>query len=338
MKNYIYLLLIGSLMILSGCRSESKVRTLKLAHGLPTSHPVHEAMVFMAEQVEKKSEGKMRIDVYPSQQLGDERQCLELLQIGSIAITKVSAGVLENFAPIIRVLGLPYVFRSKEHHFKVLDGPIGQRLLESPQKYLLRGLCFYDAGSRSFYTKDKPIRTPEDLNGLKIRVMESKTATEMVNGLGGSATPISWGELYSSLQQGVVDGAENNPPSFYTSRHYEICKYYSINEHTAVPDVLIISTIIWNQLNDQEKKWLTEAVEESVPYERKVWEESVAESLKKVKEAGVEVIYPDKEPFMEKLAPVLESYKDDSELYELIQEIRAVKVEPDTVSGEETLP
>ncbi|MCB0836984.1 MAG: TRAP transporter substrate-binding protein [Bacteroidetes bacterium] len=338
MKNYIYLLLIGSLMILSGCRSESKVRTLKLAHGLPTSHPVHEAMVFMAEQVEKKSEGKMRIDVYPSQQLGDERQCLELLQIGSIAITKVSAGVLENFAPIIRVLGLPYVFRSKEHHFKVLDGPIGQRLLESPQKYLLRGLCFYDAGSRSFYTKDKPIRTPEDLNGLKIRVMESKTATEMVNGLGGSATPISWGELYSSLQQGVVDGAENNPPSFYTSRHYEICKYYSINEHTAVPDVLIISTIIWNQLNDQEKKWLTEAVEESVPYERKVWEESVAESLKKVQEAGVEVIYPDKEPFMEKLAPVLESYKDDSELYELIQEIRAVKVEPDTVSGEETLP
>ena len=334
MKNYIYYSVLGMVILLSGCRSESKTRALKLAHGLPTNHPVHVAMEFMAEKLEEKSGGKMTIDIYPSQLLGDERQCLELLQIGSIAITKVSAGVLENFAPITRVLGIPYVFRSREHHFEVVDGPIGQKLLLAPEKYLLRGLCFYDAGSRSFYTKEKPIMTPEDLKGLKIRVMQSKTATGMVNGLGASATPISWGELYSSLQQGVVDGAENNPPSFFTSGHYEICKYYSINEHTAVPDVMVISTIVWNQLNDQEKKWLNEAVAESVTYQRKIWAEFEQKSLEEVQAKGVEIFYPDKQPFMDKLAPMMETYREDEELYQLIKEIQAVKVIKDTTISE----
>jgi TRAP-type C4-dicarboxylate transport system substrate-binding protein len=143
-----------------------------------------------------------------------------------------------------------------------------------------------------------------------------------VNQLGGSATPISWGELYTALQQGIVDGAENNPPSFYTSRHYEVCKYYSIDEHTSIPDVLLISTIIWETLSDQEQEWLTEAARESAQYQKQLWKEASEEALVKVQEAGVEVLYPDKQPFVEKVEPLYEQYRDDPEIYSMIQAIR----------------
>jgi tripartite ATP-independent transporter DctP family solute receptor len=312
-------------LLLGACGPEQKHRTLKLAHGLDPSHPVHKAMVFMAEKVKEKSGGKMEMEIYPSGQLGSEQQCVELLQIGSLAITKVSAAVMESFTDNFQVLGLPYVFRSKEHGFNVLDGEVGKTLLTSTEPYNIRGLCFYDAGSRSFYTINKAINTPDDLKGLKIRVMKSQTAMSLVKAMGGSPTPISWGELYTALQSGVVDGAENNPPSFYTSHHYEVCKYYSINEHTMVPDVLIISTVIWNKLSDQEKQWLQEAANESVIKQRKLWAESEKESLAKVKEAGVTVTYPEKEPFSEKVQDLLQSYESNPEIYSLIKQIQSVQ-------------
>ena len=250
---------------------------------------------------------------------------MELLLIGSLAITKVSAAVMESFTEDFKVLGLPYIFRSKEHSFKVLDGEIGDELLLSTEPFWIRGLCFYDAGSRSFYTIDTPINHPDDLKGLKIRVMKSITAMEMVKAQGGSPTPISWGELYTALQSGVVDGAENNPPSFYTSHHYEVCKYYCLNEHTMVPDVLIISQKVWVKLSEQEKLWLQQAADESVPVQRKLWAESEKKSLEIVKEAGVTIIYPDKEPFSDKVTELLESYRENEKLYDLISRIREVK-------------
>ncbi|MEZ4825170.1 MAG: TRAP transporter substrate-binding protein [Bacteroidia bacterium] len=320
------------------CRQILNYRSLKLAHGLPVDHPVHLSMVYMAERCAEISEGKLRIDIYPNEQLGREREAVELLQVGSIAITKVSAAVLENFAPRLRVLGLPYIWKSREHQFEVLDGPVGELLLEAPSAYRLRGLCFYDAGFRSFYSTSRPINTPDDLSGMKVRVQKSKTATDMVNILGGSATPIDWGELYSALQQGVVDGAENNPPSFETSRHYEICKYYSINEHTAVPDVLLISTRWWEILSEQERKWLMQAVKESVIFERKAWAEAEKKSLDVVAAAGVEVIYPDKGPFMDKLAGIFDSYKSEPELYDLIQQIQAVSPDSTVTPVNDALP
>lgn len=313
------------LILLSGCTSESSIRKLKIGHGLDQSHPVHKAMVYLAEKAREKSGGKLLISVYPSQQLGTERECLELLQIGSLAMTKVSSSVLEGFAPIYKVFSLPFIFRNDEHKFKIFEGEIGRELLLSPQKYWLRGLCFYDAGSRSFYTKDKPINTPADLDGLKIRTQESPTSVKLVNALGGSATPISWGELYTALQQGVVDGAENNPPSFYLSKHYEVCKYYSLNEHTSVPDVLLISTIIWEDLSEQEKKWLQEAANESYEYQKVLWKESEEEALKAVQEAGVKVLYPDKQPFEEKVQPLIDEYKSEPAVYDLITKIKSVE-------------
>ncbi len=319
------LLLLSLLLLLPGCGVRSDVTVIKLGHGLDTNHPVHHAMLFMAERVAEKSGGTMRIDLYPSQQLGSERQLLELLQLGSLGMTKVAAAVLEGFAPAYKVLSLPYVFRDEAHRFRVLDGDVGRELLLSSEQYWLRGLTYYDAGSRSFYTKDRPINTPDDLAGLKIRTLESTTQVQMINQLGGSATPISWGELYTALQQGVVDGAENNPPSFYTSRHYEVCKYYVLDEHTGIPDVLLISTIIWDTLSPQEQQWLTDAAWESAERQKILWKKASDEALRAVQEAGVEVIYPDKRPFAEKVAPIYETYRAEPEIYALIQRIRAME-------------
>lgn len=320
-----FVLFAGLVLSVWGCKIDDGTKSLKLAHGLDPTHPVSQAMEFMADRCEEISGGKLTIETYPSGQLGSEQQCVELLQIGSLAITKVSSAVLESFTEEFKVLGIPYIFKSKEHSFKVLDGPIGKEILLSLEPFWIRGLCFYDAGARSFYTIDKPIYSPEDLEGLKIRVMKSITSMENVKAQGGSPTPISWGELYTALQSGVVDGAENNPPSFYTSHHYEVCKYYSLNEHTMVPDVLIISKNIWDNLDDQEKKWLQQAIDESVVKQRELWAASEKESLEKVQEAGVTVIYPDKEPFAERAASIREQYKDNPKLYDLIQRISAAE-------------
>ena len=322
-KSKWFCLFVVFVSILYGCGQGGHVVRLKLGHGLDVNHSVHKAMVRMGEILLQKSGGTMEVEIYPSQQLGTERECLELLQIGSLDMTKVSSGVMENFAPKMKVFGLPFLFRDKEHLFHVVDGPIGKKLLNNGEKYWLKGLGYYDAGSRSFYTKDRPIETPEDLGGLKIRVMESVTAIDMVRSLGGSPTPISWGELYTALQQGVVDGAENNPPSFYLSKHYEVCKFYSLDEHTALPDVLIVGTHVWEDLTEQQRQWLQEAVDESVTYQRVLWEEAENEALEEVQKAGVTIIRPDKKQFADKVDNIYDSYKDDAEMYGLIKEIQA---------------
>lgn len=320
-----YLLIVVCLVYLSACNKIGGARTLKIAHSNDASHPVHHGMLYLAERVNEKSGGQLQVNVYPSAQLGQERECIELLQIGSLAMTKSSAAVMEGFAPNFKVLSLPYIFNGKEHQFDVLDGEIGKELMLEGEQFWLRGLTFYDAGSRSFYTKDAPVEAPADLEGKKIRVMPSNTAINMVQELGGSPTPISYGELYTALQQGVVDAAENNPPSFFFSRHYEVCKFYSLNEHTAIPDILLISTIVWNSLSEQEQQWLQEAAEESASYQRELWAKSEQESLEAVQAAGVTITYPDKTKFAKQVEPMYETYKDEPEVYDLIQRIQAVE-------------
>lgn len=315
-------LILLSVFALTSCSQGSRSTRLKLAHGLDVNHPVHKGMEFMAQRVAEKSGGQFQIEIYPGGQLGSERQNLELLQIGSLGMTKVSASVMENFAPSLKVFSLPYIFHDKAHAYAVLDGPVGKNLLLQSQDFWLRGLTYFDAGYRSFYTKDKPVNSPEDLKGLKIRVQESQTAMNMIKAMGGAPTPISWGELYTALQQGVVDGAENNPPSFFLSRHYEVCKYYTINEHTSVPDILVIGTVAWNRLSSEEQTWLQEAADEAAIYQRQLWEAAEQEALDAVKAAGVEISYPDKTPFSESVTQLYDSYRDDEAVYQLIQEIR----------------
>ncbi len=324
-RNRILIILL-SIFLFSTCTGPGGVRLIKLGHGLGVTHPVHEAMVYMAKLVEEKSQGKMQIRIYPNQQLGTERELVELLQIGSLGMTKVSSATLESFAPKIQVLSMPYLFRDDAHRDKVLKGEIGRQLLSESEEFWLKGLVYYDAGKRSFYSKTKPVESPEDLKGMKVRTLESNMAINMIKSFGGSPTPVSYGELYTALQQGIVDGAENNPPSLYTSRHYEVCKFYSINEHTAVPDVVIISTKVWNTLEDEEKQWIQEAADESAVYQYKLWAASVEESLREMEKAGVIITYPDQTPFREAVESLYEMFKlTQPEMYEVVERIRKVE-------------
>lgn len=324
-KNILSSLVLVFVFVFSSCETNKQYKTIKLAHGLDMSHPVHKAMVFMGEELEKNSNGTLKLEIYPNQQLGSERQCLELLQIGSLDMTKVSAAVMENFSPNMKVLGLPFLFKNKEHTFRVLDGEVGKELLDGGKKYWLKGLGYYDAGSRSFYTKTESVLKPKNLEGLKIRVMESVTAMNMVTSLGGSPTPISYGELYTALQQGVVDGAENNPPSFYLSRHYEVCKFYSLDEHTTIPDVLIMSTHLWDKLSSKEKFWMQKSANASIKYQRNLWAKAETEAIEAVKKAGVTVVKPDKSLFQEKVSSMYDDYKSNKEIYNLITRIKSTR-------------
>ena len=317
------LFLFGYLLFLVSCGGERNITVLKLGHGLDSTHPVHLAMQRMAERTDEYSEGSMRIDIYPAQQLGTERELLELLQIGSLDITKVSSSVLEGFEPVYKIFSVPFLFLDKDHRYRVWDGPVGRELLNAGERIRLMGLTYYDAGTRSFYTKDRPVYHPDDLAGQKIRVQESPVSIQMVNLLGGSATPISWGEIYTSLQQGIVDGAENNPPSFHLSRHYEVARYYSLNEHTAVPDILFISLETWNRLNEDQQEIIQRAANESALYQRELWQKATEEALDAVRADGVEIIIPDKQPFVEKLEPMYEQFMQESdELKYYIEKIR----------------
>lgn len=316
--------LLVCLCLLAGCEESGSERALTLAHGLDEGHTVHRAMVLMGERLEEYSGGRMRIAIYSGGQLGSERETLELLQIGSLAMTKVSASPLEGFVPTLKLFSIPYIFADRDHHLRVLDSEIGEQLLDSLQVARLKGLGYYDAGSRSFYTSTRPVNTPADLEGLKIRVMKSQTSVQMVAELGGSPTPISLGEIYTALQQGVVDGAENNPPTFHRMRHYEAAGFYSLDEHTFVPDVLLMSKRIWDELSQEEQGWLMRAARESVAYQRELWQAETEQSLEAVKAAGVTVTYPDKAPFRAAVEPMKAAYAG-TETGALLDAIKAME-------------
>ncbi|VGO13727.1 Solute-binding protein [Pontiella desulfatans] len=297
---------------------------LKLGHGLDTGHPVHKAMEFMKQRIEELSGGSVTVDIYPSSVLGSETQCIEQLQNGALAMTKTSAAAMENFIPAMSVYGLPYVFRDSEHYWSVLNGEIGRGMLQQGESKFLRGLCYYDGGSRNFYTKEKPIRTPEDLKGLKIRVMNSKTAMDMVKAMGGAPTPIAWGELYSALAQGTVDGAENNPPSFTSNKHYEVCKHFTLDGHTRIPDMLLISSKVWEKLDPQVQAWVQQAADESSEFQRELWKKETVVALEKAKEEGVEVYEVDTAAFAARVAPMLAEIPNP-EVRALLKQISEVK-------------
>ena len=321
----IWLFMCLALVISTGCKKkETRPQVvLKLGHVLDIAHPVHKAMVYMAEKVSEKSAGRMKVEIYPSEQLGSEKESIEALQLGYMAMTKTSSAPIEGFVPKMKIFGIPYLFRDSDHFWKVMKSPIGKELLLAGQSKGLRGLCYYDAGARSFYSK-KEIHSPADLKGLKIRVQNSIMSIKMVEAMGGSPTPIPFGELYTSLDQGVVDAAENNPPSFYTSRHYEVCKYYTLDEHTMLPDILAISTKVWNGLSPEFQQVLQEAVDESVEYQRKIWTEAEQSNLKSVEDAGVKIIHPDKQPFRDSVKSVWDEFNgtDIGELIKRIQEVQ----------------
>lgn len=295
---------------------------LKLGHSLEVGHPVHQAIDLMRERLETFSGGEMTIDIYPGGVLGSETQNIEQIQNGSLSMTKTSAAVIENFVPEMAVFGLPYVFRDEDHFWQVLDSEIGERLLKEGESKFIRGLCYYDSGSRNFYGKS-PIRTPEDLDGKKIRVMNSKTAIDMVNAIGAAPTPIAYGELYSALAQGIVDGAENNFPTFTSTKHYEICKHFTLDGHTRVPDVLLIGTKTWNSLQPRQQQWLQQAVEESAVAQRELWSAATQKAREEAEAEGVTVYEVDIQPFADKVQ-AMHGEVEDSRVKSILAEIKGM--------------
>ena len=295
-------------------------RTLTLAHALEPTHPVHLAMEKMAKRVEELSDGNLRFTVYHSGQLGAETDCLEQLQAGSLDITKVSTSPLESFVPEMAIFGVPYVFRDHDHFWRVLESPLGLRLLSAGDSSNVHGLCYYDAGARSFYTVSKPALSPAELRGQTIRVQKSKTAMDMVEAMGGLPTPIAWGELYSALQQRMVDGAENNPPSLQSSRHYEVAKHYVLNEHTRTPDIVLIAASTWKTLGEEERRIIQQAARESMAYQRELWKEKSAEAMAALEKAGVKVYKVDPKPFVDAVEPMKQKL-EGTPVGKLIEEI-----------------
>jgi tripartite ATP-independent transporter DctP family solute receptor len=325
--------LVGSLLtaaalipsIRSARAGTSTSRTvLKLGHVLPPSHAVHLAMELMARRLRELSGGTVELQVFAGGQLGSEPENIEQAQRGALAMVKTSAAALEGFVPDMAVFSLPYLFRDDEHYWRVLLGQIGDEILRAGEAHGIRGLCYYDSGSRSFYTRTRPVLHPNDVRELKIRVLPSRTARDMITLLGGGPTPIPFGELYSALQQGMIDGAENNPPSYFSTRHYEVAKHYSLDEHTRIPDVVIVSKQIWDGLSPQVQSWIEEAAADSVEFQRKLWLEQTEEALREVEKAGAIIHRPDKTPFQAAMAPMYEGL-DSSRIGELMTRIRATR-------------
>jgi tripartite ATP-independent transporter DctP family solute receptor len=304
-------------------------RELVVAHALPVTHPVHQGLENFGDELANLSGGRLTVKIFPSEQLGNETECLEKVQQGTIDITKTSAAPIGNFVPVFKLFSLPYLFRDRDHYWKVLDGEVGQDLLDalstndagSPSG--LVGLGYYDAGSRSFYTT-RPVTKPADLKGLKIRVQQDPVAEATVKSMGASAVAMAFGELYTALKQGGVDGAENNPPSFLSSRHFEICKHYILDEHSSVPDVLIGSSRLWESLDEVERGWVREAVKRSSLFQRELWAEESERAIEAVKAGGVTVLEADKGPFREAAEGVNAEYATGTR-GEMVERIKAVK-------------
>lgn len=317
--------LVAGAIIVGAASSAYAATTLKLSHNQTRTHPVHKAMQFMADKVKEYTDGEVRIRIYPDAQLGTQRESLELLQNGALAMAKSNASELESFAHDYGAFNMPYLFRDREHYYDVLNGEVGKEIMESSRDSGFIGVAYYDGGARSFYAK-KPINTPVDLAGMKVRVQPSPSAVAMVKALGANPTPLAYGELYTALQQGVVDAAENNVTALTLSRHGEVAKYYSMDEHTMVPDVLVISTKVFDSLTDEQQQALMKAGRESTEEMKKLWAETEAKERAKAEKMGVTFVEVDKAPFVEAVQPMYDELKaNDPELAALVERIQAVQ-------------
>ncbi len=300
----------SALLLSAFCAQSAFAVTWKLNHNQDNTHPVHKAMEHFAEKTKEYTNGNIKIRIYPNATLGNERESIELMNNGALQMVKVSAASMEAFDPSFAIFSLPYIFSDKEAYYKVLTGEIGERILQSPEDKGFVGITFYEAGARSFYTH-KNVETPEDLKGLKIRTMSSPTAIETVNILGGVATPMPQGELYTAIQSKVVDGGENNPVVYANMRHFEVSPILSLDEHAMIPDLLIISKDAFDKISAEEQDAVKKAALESTMYMKDVlWPEAEAASFKIVEEAGAQVIKVDKTAFREKVAPMHENFKE----------------------------
>lgn len=285
-------------------------------------YPTVAAIEYMGELLSDWTDGRVTIKIFHSMQLGGEKEALEQVQLGALEMTRVSVGVVGPIVDDFNAFNLPFVFQSEEHMHRVVDGEIGTELLNRLEAGGLIGLGYMDAGARSFYTKDRPIRTVADLQGLKVRVMQNPIFVEMMSSMGGNGVPISFSELYTALQTGIVDGAENNPPSYFTQKHYEVAGYFSLTEHLMVPEIFVFSKRVWDTLSPIDQQLIRKASAFAVVRERELWDEMEQKAVAELENAGVQIVRDvDKAAFIEATRPVREKY--GAKYAELLKRIEA---------------
>jgi len=286
---------------------------LKLGHNLAEDHAVHIQLTSFAEQVKEKTNGTVNIQIIPNGTLGSESDMISQIQAGALDMAKVSASTLGNFSEKYNAFSVPYVFDDQAHYYTYMDSDSAQAVFESTDDQGFRGLTWLDSGARSFYTKATAIRTPADLKGLKIRVQDMKSQTDMMNYLGGIPVAMSYGDVYTSLQTGIIDGTENNETALTTGKHGEVCKVYSVDQHAMIPDVLIMSEKVWKQISPEDQEIILEAAHNSTEAHKVMWDTAIDEAVKEAQETmGVEFVYDvDKEAFREATQPMIEAYENE---------------------------
>lgn len=321
-----------ALTALSGCSggaSASGVQIIRIGHNQSTNHPTHTGLLAFEEHIEGELGDKYDIQIFPSELLGSQNEMVQLTQTGAITFCVASNSLLETFSDNYTLFNLPYLFASPEAYHASMDDPnIVGPIFESTMQAGFEAVTWLDAGTRNFYTINTPIETPEDLRGLKIRVQQSPTNVRMMELLGGSATPMGFGDVYTALQSQMLDGAENNELALTDNGHGDICKYYSYTMHQMIPDILIGNLDFMEGLSEEERAIFDEGFQILNQTQRDAWETAVEEAKEKAEnEQGVNFSYPDITPFQEAVAPMhqemLEDYPDLAPIYELIQEHNA---------------
>jgi len=291
----------------------------------PLDYPTVQAVMYMGKLINERSGGKNSVKVFGQSTLGSEKDTIEQTKIGALDFVRINVAPMNNICPETMVPTMPFLFRSKEHMRKVLDGPIGDQILKACEAQGFIGLAFYDSGSRSLYTVKKPVKSIADVKGMKIRVQQSDLWVALLQAMGANATPMPYGEVYTALKTGVVDGAENNWPSYDTSRHFEVAKYYAITDHSMAPEMLLMSKKIYDGLTPQEQTIIRDAAKASVPYMRKLWDEKELESRKKVEAGGAQVVEVDKKSFQDAMKPVYDKFISDPKMKDMVQKVQATQ-------------
>lgn len=325
MLNKRQLILSAALAGLVPVAAQAQNIVLKSHDTHPAGYPTVAAVESMGKKLEAATNGRIKVQMFPGAVLGQEKEAVEQTQLGAIQMARISLGVIGPVVPEVDVFNMPFVFRDVNHMRKVIDGPVGQELLDkvSSSPARLIGLCWMDGGSRSLYTK-KPVRKPDDLKGQKIRMMGNPLFVDTMNAMGGNGISMAYGEVFTALQTGVIDGAENNPPSMFTSNHYTTgAKYYTQTNHLIIPEILVMSKATWDKLSKDDQALVKKLAREAQMEQRALWDKSVEDYSAKLKAAGVEFIQIDNKPFYDATAPVRAKY--GAKFQDLMQRIAAVK-------------
>jgi|SRR2546421_4055277 tripartite ATP-independent transporter DctP family solute receptor len=311
---------------LTAVSTSAVAREFRVADTQSEEYPTVQALRYMGRLVAERSGGRHRMRVFHSRQLGEEKETIEQTRVGAIDINRTNVALIGNFVPAMNVLAMPFLFRSIEHVEKVLDGPIGNEILNSFEPYGFVGLAFYDSGARSVYNSVRPIRSIADMKGLRVRVQQSELMSEMVKALGAEPVELAYGQVLTALATGLIDGAENNWPSFVTTDHYKYAGYYTLTEHTMPPEVLIMSRRAWESLSEEDRKIFREAAIRSSHFMREKWKDLEEQSRRQAEAAGVKIVTDlDRRPFEAAMAGIYAKAQRDPAVAELIERIRKVE-------------